>query len=292
VEILNKHGIDAALLHRSPAFKISWFETTAPVRFYDDNFLFEDRDVLVIPEVMTSLMRLTSNLTLRRVAIALNWALIYRYLPPETDWRTYNIDQAIAGSHYEQEFIAKTMGIHAHILVSGTDTNVFHPSDVKDVQIVYMPRKNSMAPVILGAFRSMYPGFKDVPSVAIENLSHREVAHILGKSAIFIAGSFPEGMARPPLEAMACGCIVVGFAGRGSLEYMRSQQNCYLADDGDVLGAAECLAKALSDILDGNSIPMQQEALRTAAQYDLANEEARVLEYWKNHIVNASELLS
>src|SRR5260370_25957143 len=33
---------------------------------------------------------------------------------------------------------------------------------------------------------------------------------------------------------MASVCIVVGFAGRGSLEYMKHSKNCYLAEDGDV----------------------------------------------------------
>jgi hypothetical protein len=283
VEILNQHGIEAFILHRSPEFKIGWFETNVPVRYFGDQGVsFLSHNVLVIPEVMAPLMKLVANTPINRIAIALNWAHIYGCLPIGEDWRTYGITQAIAGSQYEREFISKTMGIDAHVLVSGTDDRLFYPRDEKILQIAYMPRKNSLAPAILGAFQSIYPELSGIPLASIDGQSHKEVAQILGQSAIFLTATFPEGLARPPLEAMASGCIVVGFAGRGSLEYMDNGDNCYRADDGDVLTAANYLAQAVIDIRNGQSQSMQEKALSTAAKYSVQREEQRVLQYWSH----------
>jgi hypothetical protein len=282
VEVLNRDGIEAFILHKSPDFRIGWFESDAQVRSFDNQgSAFLENNVLVIPEVMAPLMKLVAKKPIIRVAIALNWAYIYGCLPIGEDWRTYGITQAIAGSQCEREFILKTMGIDAHVLVSGTDDNLFHPRDERVLQIAYMPRKNSLASVILGVFRSIYPELNSIPIVPISDLSHRSVAQVLGQSAIFLTATFPEGLARPPLEAMASGCIVVGFAGRGALEYMKDGNNCYRADDGDVISAAHYLAKAVADIRNGQSQQMQNMARSTAMKYSLENEERRVLEYWR-----------
>jgi len=281
VEILNQHGIQAYILHTWPGFKISWFETEAPVRYLGDQGLdFPKDDILVIPEVMTSLMKLAAKEPINRVVIALNWAFIFDCLPLGEDWRTYGITRAIAGSQYEREFILKTMGIDAHVLVSGTDCDLFHPYEKKILQIAYMPRKNSLASVILGAFRSMYPELREIPFVSVDGLPHKSVAQIFKQSSIFLTATFPEGLARPPIEAMASGCIVVGFAGRGALEYMINGENCYRADDGDVLTAANYLAQAVIDIRNGQTQPMQEKARSTALEYNLQKEEQRVMQYW------------
>ena len=290
VEILNQHGIQAFILHKSPAFRISWFDTGAPVLYSEDHKLeFVEKDILVIPEVMTRLMKLVAKKPITRIVIALNWALIYRYLPLGEDWRTYGITYAIAGSQCEREFIYKTMGIDAHVLVSGTNCDLFHPYEEKILQIAYMPRKNSLASVILGVFRSIHPELSDIPLVSIDGLSHNSVAQILRQSSIFLTATFPEGLARPPLEAMASGCIVVGFAGHGALEYMINGDNCYRADDGDVLTAADYLAQAVTEIRNGRAQAMRERARSTAMEYNLEKEEQRVLVYWRHLLSDSTQ---
>jgi hypothetical protein len=84
------------------------------------------------------------------------------------------------------------------------------------------------------------------------------VAETLRACHIFLATGFPEGCPLPPLESMACGCLVAGFAGFGGFDSMRQidpggfapsvplrdvpwgGNGCYAADH-DVFGAAACL---------------------------------------------------
>ena len=89
------------------------------------------------------------------------------------------------------------------------------------------------------------------------------VARLLRRSHIFLATGFPEGCPLPPLEAMASGCLPVGFSGFGGWDYMRQagnsnftpwwpirevpwQGNGLWSADGDVLDAALNLEKAVA----------------------------------------------
>ncbi len=57
--------------------------------------------------------------------------------------------------------------------------------------------------------------------MGVKNIYSREkVAEELKKSNIFLNIGYPEGFPFPPLEAMACGCIVVGYTGGGGNEFM------------------------------------------------------------------------
>ena len=37
VEILNRHGFDATILHRNPGFKCSWLDLDVPIRYLNDS---------------------------------------------------------------------------------------------------------------------------------------------------------------------------------------------------------------------------------------------------------------
>lgn len=280
VELLNKHGFRAFVLHASPSFKLDWFSSDAPVCYRDRGVTFSPSDVLVIPEVMTKLMRDTQREEITRIAIALNWAFVFGALPLGSDWRTYGISKAIAGSLYEQQFLKSTMQIEAPVVTAGIDCDSFHPDETKVLQIAYMPVQRSMAREILGAFKAKYKRHSDVLLEPMENKTHREVASILSRSSIFLAATFPQGIGRPVLEAMASGCIVVGFAGRGGAECMQHLDNSYVAEDGDVLSAVDLLNDALESIRSGTAIAMRRAARETALRYSLDAEEASVIEIW------------
>jgi glycosyltransferase involved in cell wall biosynthesis len=55
--------------------------------------------------------------------------------------------------------------------------------------------------------------------VEIDNMSESEVARILKESTVFLSFNHREGFGLPPVEAMACGCVVVGYEGGAGKEY-------------------------------------------------------------------------
>jgi glycosyltransferase involved in cell wall biosynthesis len=283
VEILRDNGFDAYILHHSRPFRITWFKSMVPVVYSSELADLSDKDILVIPEGHIEVMRQTVQLPCRRVVIALNWARIFESLNDGETWLSLGIQHAIAGSRYEHHFIKETMGMNSSVIASGIDTEFFKPSsEARSCSITYMPRKNpEYAKLIIKAFRSMYPQFGWVQFVPIDGISHQEVATVFADSAIFLAHTFPEGLSRKMLEAMACGCVVVGFAGRGSLECMSHLENSILVDDADILGAATELGSAVGRFLDGTDRDMRLAAIKTAHRYSHAEEDKTVREFWR-----------
>jgi glycosyltransferase involved in cell wall biosynthesis len=285
VEILHTNGFDARILHHKDGYVSEWFQSPAPVDYWTEEYKFHADDVLVIPEGHVDVMRAAQELPCKRVIIALNWGNIFRGLRIGENWRSFGASAIIAGSQYEHDFILSAMGLESTVIVSGIDSELFAPTAKEKLFVTYMPRKNSeYFRLILSVFRSKFKQYIDIPFVGIDMRPHREVAGILAASSVFLAHTFPEGLSRKTLEAMACGNIVVGFAGHGSLECMDDTINCYKVEDGDILAAAEHLAVAIDDIHSGKAGAMQCAAVKTAAKYSLAREELTVLQFWASFL--------
>lgn len=124
------------------------------------------------------------------------------------------------------------------------DTTLFQARD-KALGVAVMPRKMPQAMVrIREGLCERHPRWRSVPWVEVEDCREREVADILGRSAVFLSLSHREGLGLPPLEAMAAGCLVAGFHGDGGREYATAE-NGFWCDDGDIDGCVAALAAAL-----------------------------------------------
>lgn len=110
----------------------------------------------------------------------------------------------------------------------------FSSNQSKKKQIAFMPRKlNEDSQQVLQIIqrRNM---LKEWSFVAIDNVAEEEVANILGESLIFLSFNYQEGLGLPPLEAMACGCYVIGYAGQAGKEYLLPEFST-LVQDRDVV---------------------------------------------------------
>ena len=116
----------------------------------------------------------------------------------------------------------------------------------------------------------------------VSGKSEFEVAEILAGTAIFLSVSHREGFFLPSAEAMACGCIVVGYHGGGAREYLRPEFS-YLVADGDILGLVSTVEEVIA-ALESNPEGMAEKA-RAASRfirdnYSLAREERGVVDFW------------
>lgn len=131
------------------------------------------------------------------------------------------------------------------VVANGIDLEVFRPDVELRVKnrILALSRKN---PYDLALIKELLDKSNcEYELVIVDGLTEAALAIEYQKSDIFLATGYPEGFGLPPLEAMACGCVVVGFSGGGGLEYMEDGENSLVADDGDVLTAAEYIVDCL-----------------------------------------------
>lgn len=155
-------------------------------------------------------------------------------------------------------------------------------------QVVYMPRKRAAeASWVRELFLMRYPQFRDVPWVEIKNRSRKEVAALMAESLIFVSFSHMEGLGLPPLEAMASGCLVVGFTGGGGSEYATSENGRWVGD-GDLDSLVDAIALDLA--LDQQATSERQKAGRRTV-HDFSNEsfEASLQSAWTQLLGHEAE---
>lgn len=68
------------------------------------------------------------------------------------------------------------------------------------------------------------------------DLNEDDYTRALQGAKVFLATGIEEGSPHAPLEAMTCGCPVVGFNGIGGADLMLgggTEQNCILVENGN-----------------------------------------------------------
>lgn len=142
--------------------------------------------------------------------------------------------------------VKEKMGVEAKTITNGIDQAKFKPSPTERIskRVLVMSRKNyhDFESIRRICFENMEVDFK-----IVDGLTQEQLIKEYQKSDIFLATGYPEGLALPPLEAMLCGCVVVGFTGGGALEYMIDGETALVADDGDCETAAAKLLQVLID---------------------------------------------
>lgn len=252
VDILNAAGLDAAILHARPGFRCSWFENATRVVSARELTL-GPRDIFVVPEVYgRSICNLPRNV--RQVIFNQNAYLTLSSLENGLAYAapyTNNPDLALVlvVSQDNADVIRRTFpAIPVRRLRLGINPSLYHPpQDPKQRRIVYMPRKRpDDAAAVLEQLR-LRGALNGWDIVAIDGRSEAETAELLRTARLFLSFSFREGFGLPPLEALACGCIVVGYHGSGGREYFHPPF-ATAVEDGDIAAFVSAVEEAIHGI--------------------------------------------
>lgn len=273
-------------------------------------------DLWLVPEGWSNALTPGLRAGARCLVYVQNWAFLFSALPEGVAWHDLPVS-FLAVSEPVAWFIQNTLGQVAPLLRPALDLALFTPEPnarppaEKNLRIAWMPRKNKAAALqaqqIIAA-RQAIPA--PVTWVEIQGKTQAEVAKNLRSCHLFMATGFPEGLALPPLEAMACGCLTAGFAGLGAWDYMRQALpggylplcplpplawedknapeedtfpgNAFVAADNDALGLALGLEAAAEIILrrPGDYAALQERGLKTAALYSADSQRRAMAELW------------
>lgn len=113
----------------------------------------------------------------------------------------------------------------------------------------------------------------------VDGLSESELIEEYQQADIFLATGYPEGLPLPQLEAMNCGCLVIGFSGGGGDEYMIDGETALVAEDGD----CEAVAKQL-EILKSNLTlkeSLREKGMEKGATYTLDNTKNMLKQFYE-----------
>lgn len=241
VDALNAAGIDAAIVHAKKGFRCSWFQNRTKVVSRSETDLLAS-DLVVIPE---------------------EWAHFIGELPADVKKVVFNqnayttfgwgVSADEVRSAYARSDLLRVVAISdnnaAYLRYAFPQIEVRRSRQVIDFDrfrhaaekqriISYMPRKRAMESSEVLALLKSRDALKGWEVVPIEGMTESQTADVMRASSIFLSFSYREGCPLPPAEAMACGCIVIGFHGWGGAEI--SDEACWVAD-GDILSCARMI---------------------------------------------------
>jgi hypothetical protein len=130
-------------------------------------------------------------------------------------------------------------------------------------------------------FRRRHADLRDVPWWSLKGKSQTQMASALGAAGAFLSLSDMESLGLATLEAMACGCAVVGFAGSAADEYTTPANGRWFSPF-DLVAVAYALAETLRDIRRQSPtvVAMMQAGLDTAARFSPAATQAALVKHF------------
>lgn len=284
VDIINDAGLNAAVVHSRSGFRCNWFANTTRIVSAREAWL-GSHDVMVLPEIYD---RPLHNLPpgVRQVIFNQN---VYNTLnmieksPAHASLYTGNpnlVLVVVVSEDNEAVFASTFPKLPVQRLRLGIDPELYYsPSEPKPARIAYMPRKRvaDATRVVEHLKRAnALDGWEIIP---IDGQSEARAAQLLRSSKLFLSFSKEEGFGLPPLEALACGCLVVGYHGSGGREYFRPPFATAI-EDGDTTAFATTVQRILRSM---HEDPMSTAALASAANrfvhnhYTLEEEQKSVI---------------
>lgn len=326
VDILNRNGFNAVILHNKRNFRHKWFENNTKIEYNAPLFMqirwgvkkhalsgltkvfnkltfaiqsifaskLDNNAILVFPEIFSlSIEKIKTNAP----AVIFNQNCYYTFLynsidnkAEENPYDNTNIIATIVVSNDSKNYLSFAVpGIEMHRIRLGIDQSKFYYNPNKKKQIAFMPRKLEEDITQVINILKLRDSLKDWTLVCIDNKNEQEVAQIMRESHIFLSFNHIEGFGLPPAEAMACGCIVIGYTGRAGDEYFNTDFS-YPVEDRNIID----FAKKIEDVMllfDNNKevfIEKQKKASQYILdQYNLLNEEQDIVTIW-NTILNSN----
>ena len=283
VDILNESGSDAWVAHPWKDFRLTWFSNTTRVGYTPELFpkqritgfksalkywnrkrcgritisldnsqlrptflTLRNSDIIVVPETRLPLLH-EMPVRCKKIILSQGPYLIFsqnfsqNHPPMQNFLRTDVLGILVVSKlNYDvQKFIFPNIRIvEANLFIE----EEFYYREMKKTQIAYMPRRrqeDALAVLNMLRFRG-----EDIRIIPIDGMSQQEVAEVLGESLIFLSFANREGFGLPAAEAMACGCIVIGYSGNGGDEFF-DPSYCFPIREGDLLGFVNAIEATL-----------------------------------------------
>lgn len=289
VEHLIAAGTPAVVVHKAPGFRPTWFEHDVPVTSVD---AVEPTaaDLLVIPEIYGPDLATIAPGVPKAVFNQNAYNTFNGYTADPRDLRTpyghREVTAAVVVSDDNATYLRHAFpALDVRRTVNAVDPARFHPAP-KRRRIAYMPRKNAdhaLQVLKILAFRGV---LESVEVVALDGLPEDHVAAVLRETLVFLSFGAPEGFGLPAAEAMAAGCVVVGYHGMGGREFF-TPDVAYPIDQGDIVAFARTVEETLARPVDELAALGARASVRIRQRYSPEAERASVVDAWTGLLMRA-----
>lgn len=326
VDVLNKHGFQAYILHENYDFRCKWFINETPVVYNSSIFNeleqlkwnynlsskqklkssikkvikatrnsasksktieIQKTDILVFPEIfgpkLGDVMPGIQKVIYNQGAYQTFFGYTLDLRDKNTPYHHKDLLGVIVNSEDAKEYMRLAFPkLSIYRVKYGFDSQRFSVNTEKKQQICFMPRrlKSDIVQVInILKFKGVLNNWE---IRVIENMNEQQVADCMKESLLFLSFNINEGFGMPPAEAMACGCIVIGYPGQGGNEIFNSEFS-FPVKDRDI----KAYVKTLESVINGYEVtPELYRGMANKASefilstYSLEEEERTIIEAW------------
>jgi glycosyltransferase involved in cell wall biosynthesis len=287
VDVLSAHGYPAFIAHQKPGFRCAWFANTTPIVYPPDSYP-SPQDIIVLPEIHSWDLTAQSP-GIPKVIFNQNAYQTFAFQTPQrkpnlAPYQQEDVFATIVVSEDSREYLNFAFPEHPVFRIRNSiDASLFHFELNKKRQIAVMPRKNPSDTNQVLSILECRGALKGFQVVRIEDKTEAETAAILCDSQILLSVASEEGWSLPPMEAMACGCVTIGYDGRGGREYFTTEHGFPIARS-DIVGFAMTVERVIAE-LDRNPRSMIEMTRRASefvlGTYTPGREEQDILDAWR-----------
>lgn len=246
VDVLNNIGFKARVLHEDADFRCTWFDNETLTAGEKALAGITPADVLVVPEIYGPKLY---NFAPGVPKVVFNQNAYYTFIDYalEGEAPAYLHPEIVATlcvSEDNGKYLEYALPYTVVLRVKYGIDKPFEYSPDKERLVSFMPRKNRRDVVqVINILRSR--GLvNDWTFEQIDGVTEEESAAVMKRSAVYLAFGGPEGCGMPPMEAMKCGCFIIGYSGGGGHEYFRKEHSIEITQ-GDVQGLSQAVEYAL-----------------------------------------------
>ena len=244
-------------------------------------------DFMFIPEGFPNVMERTVGTSCKRIVLAQSWLYVLAGMKNGQIWQNFGIKDVVSVSDFISDFISAIMpGIGVKSLKQGINRDIFYVPEGMSSKMPIIGYQSGRGPesqmkihTAIKMFYAANPHMRWWRFMELSGMSREEFAERLRDCAFVLYTDDIAGFGTLPLEAMACGTHVIGYAAPGGQEYTHGQ-NGFWATNGNVFELAELLGIAVDKWVSGemDTDDIQQEYEATLSDYTVEGEEERILE--------------
>lgn len=282
---LREAGFDAHVVHQQSGFHLTWHGIEVPTLSLADSVDLRATDIVIFPESAANLMRQMADKPSIKVVLALQWSPdYYSDLKPYEHWGSFGIEAIFTPSREIARFLEWRMsGLPITVIPSYIDSSIYRSEpSLKQPLVTYMSRKTNETEVLRAALQREDALRSQFSWQALGDLNEADYARYLQRSLVYLTPSAQEGLNVSVLEAMACGCLVVGYSGIGANEYVIAngdKQNYVAVENGNLPEFGIVLRSVLIELAEAPERYdwIVQNAIATAARYQNRDRELEAL---------------
>lgn len=296
VEILQRLGYKAFIVHNEKGFKIDWLSVKVPILYYSQ-VKFKETDIIVVPEVMAATYDY-SKIEGKKVLFVQGLSLLFHEFPIQLTHLKQDFSEALIIMPHMQLPVEKFTGLKTALLPPFI-AEYFYTNEKnlhnREKLVLIFPKRQQFEYSLIKNIISKTIQFKENTTVnrlfsggwrlvEMSGYSHEETAVLMKKAMFLISTNTFEAFNTSVPEAMAAGCINICYEAFGPKDFLEPSKNAFVFNNNEAIDLSEKIIDLIQNHPDNEDElkEIRIHAYKTALKYTKPEMEKAIKIYYES----------